>query len=159
LFARGGEMEEVPRLSSSRAPRRQEECIVLTKQLQGDDGTVLVTFSHEVDGSVERVSVAGEFNDWSPDAHPMARDGSEYRCCIALAPGRAYRFRYLVDGRSWRNDWAADTYEPNAFGGDDSVVDLTDALSPDGPAQPPAADAPSPDAVTATEAASTTSTT
>jgi hypothetical protein len=35
-----------------------------------------------------------------------------------------YRFRYLVDGRSWENDWAADLYVPNGYGGDDSVVDV-----------------------------------
>jgi len=28
------------------------------------------------------------------------------------------------------NDWRADRYEPNDFGGDDSVVDLTDIELP-----------------------------
>jgi len=31
----------------------------------------------------------------------------------------------LLDGRRWDNDWAADGYVSNGFGGDDSVVDLT----------------------------------
>jgi hypothetical protein len=44
---------------------------------------------------------------------------------VDLAAGRAYRFRYLLDGQRWDNDWAADAYVPNSFGGDDSVVDLT----------------------------------
>ena len=39
--------------------------------------------------------------------------------------GRRYRFRYLVDGERWQNDWQAHDYEPNEFGGDDSVVDVT----------------------------------
>jgi hypothetical protein len=42
-----------------------------------------------------------------------------------LEAGRTYRFRYLLDGERWDNDWAADAYVPNSFGGDDSVVDLT----------------------------------
>ena len=42
-----------------------------------------------------------------------------------LPPGRAYRFRYLLDGHRWENDWDADAYVPNGFGSDDSVVDLT----------------------------------
>ena len=42
-----------------------------------------------------------------------------------MAAGRAYRFRYLLDGHRWENDWAADAYKPNDFGADDSVVDLT----------------------------------
>ena len=44
---------------------------------------------------------------------------------VDLDAGRAYRFRYLIDGQRWDNDWAADAYVPNDFGGDDSVVDLT----------------------------------
>ena len=44
---------------------------------------------------------------------------------VDLDAGRAYRFRYLLDGQRWDNDWAADAYQPNDFGGDDSVVDLT----------------------------------
>jgi hypothetical protein len=43
---------------------------------------------------------------------------------VDLEAGRAYRFRYLLDGERWDNDWAADAYIPNSFGGDDSVVDL-----------------------------------
>ena len=44
---------------------------------------------------------------------------------VDLEAGQAYRFRYLLDGQRWDNDWAADAYQPNDFGGDDSVVDLT----------------------------------
>ena len=44
---------------------------------------------------------------------------------VGLEAGRAYRFRYLLDGHRWDNDWAADAYEPNDFGAGDSVVDLT----------------------------------
>ena len=40
-------------------------------------------------------------------------------------------YRYLVDGERWENDWAADTYAPNDYGGDDSVVDLTGATGLD----------------------------
>jgi hypothetical protein len=55
----------------------------------------------------------------------MEREGDEFVTRIALSPGRAYRFRYLLDGERWENDWAADAYVPNEFGGDDSVIDLT----------------------------------
>ncbi len=40
------------------------------------------------------------------------------------ARGKAYRFRYFLDGRRWDNDWPA-AYVRNDFGGNDSVVDLT----------------------------------
>jgi len=39
-----------------------------------------------------------------------------------LSAGREYQFRYLVDGQDWYNDWQADKYVPNNFGGDNSVV-------------------------------------
>ena len=51
-----------------------------------------------------------------------------------LDTGRAYRFRYLLHGRRWDNDWAADAYVRNDFGGDDSVVDLTVLAGPVPPA-------------------------
>jgi hypothetical protein len=43
---------------------------------------------------------------------------------MSLEPGRRYRYRYLADGERWINDWAADDYQPNPYGGDDSVVCL-----------------------------------
>jgi hypothetical protein len=36
--------------------------------------------------------------------------------------GRAYRFRYLLDGVRWENDWHADDYVLNVHGSHDSVV-------------------------------------
>lgn len=35
---------------------------------------------------------------------------------------REYRFRYCIDGGKWGNNLCADRYEPNPFGGYDSVV-------------------------------------
>jgi hypothetical protein len=55
---------------------------------------------------------------------------------LDLEAGRAYRFRYLLDGERWENDWTADDYVPNEYGGDDSLVDLTNV---DGTAPPPVA--------------------
>jgi 1,4-alpha-glucan branching enzyme len=94
-----------------------------------DTENVLVTFRLPHAAEAEQVSVVGDFNEWSHTAHPMERDGDVFVAQIALAPGRPYRFRYLLDGERWENDWAADAYLPNEFGGDDSVIDLTDARS------------------------------
>ena len=80
-----------------------------------------VVFRTAADQGGERVAVVGEFNDWSISTHPMVRRGDHFELVVSLAPGR-YRFRYLVDGHRWENDWQADAYEPNAFGGEDSVV-------------------------------------
>ncbi|GAC1529607.1 MAG: hypothetical protein NVS3B12_03130 [Acidimicrobiales bacterium] len=85
-----------------------------------------VTFVLDAAVGAEEVSVCGDFNAWSGVGHAMVRaeDGS-FRLTIALETGRRYRFRYLLDGDRWENDWAADEYVPNDFGGDDSLVDLT----------------------------------
>ncbi len=89
--------------------------------------TVTVTFRLPHAVIADSVCVVGEFNDWSTTANAMERDGDVFVTDIALAPGRSYRYRYLLDGERWENDWAADRYVPNEYGGDDSVIDLTEA--------------------------------
>lgn len=101
------------------------------------DGTVLATFRLPAQAQARTVHVVGEFNDWSRSAHPMVDDGGGFVARVPLQPGRRYRFRYLIDGERWENDWAADDYVDNDFGGTDSVLDLAH-LDPDGAASPPA---------------------
>jgi len=95
-----------------------------------DDGTVLVRFELPAAVSADAVSVCGDFNGWVAHTHPLdrLRDG-RFATEIPLPPGDRWRFRYLLDGDRWENDWAADDYVPNGFGDDDSVVDLTDTGS------------------------------
>jgi hypothetical protein len=71
------------------------------------------------------VCLVGEFNDWSPGATSLRRRRSgDFWVDLDLETGRAYRFRYLVDGCKFENDWEADRYAPNPYGGQDSVVDV-----------------------------------
>ena len=95
--------------------------------VQNADGTVSVEFKLPLDAGANSVAVAGDFNDWSKVTHVMHQgtDG-DFSIVIALAPGRRYRYRYWVDDEDWANAWDADDYVPNAFGGDDCVLDLTD---------------------------------
>ncbi len=72
---------------------------------------------------VESVSLAGEFNDWDPSTAPMKRGkGGVFRIMFELEPGRAYQFRYLVNGEHWCNDWHADAYVPNEVGEENCAV-------------------------------------
>lgn len=107
----------------------------------GGGDAVLVEFRLPHATGAEEVCLVGEFNDWSTTAQPMERDGDAFVTTVPLAPGRAYRFRYLLDGERWENDWEADAYVPNEYGGDDSVIDLTHvrlrAAANDGPTEPP----------------------
>jgi hypothetical protein len=69
--------------------------------------------------------VLGEWNGWNPAATPMKRgkDGS-WSATVTLETGRPYHFRYLLDGRHWKNDEGADKIVRNPFGSEDSVLSL-----------------------------------
>lgn len=93
---------------------------------QDDAGAVIVTLRIPPEAAAETAAVAGDFNDWSTSTHEMTRDDDGFSIDLRLEAGRRYRFRYYLDGRRWENDWAADAYVANEFGGDDSVIDLTE---------------------------------
>ena len=89
-------------------------------------GRASVTFTLDPGVGAQTAAVCGEWNDWSAGADVMRRDAEGgFSLTVDLDAGRAYRFRYLLDDQRWENDWAADSYLANSFGGDDSVVDLT----------------------------------
>ncbi len=89
-----------------------------------ENGYVRVTFrvSHCI--WADSVALAGEFNDWDPHSHSLLQthEDGDWHISLILEKDRAYRFRYLVDGREWMDDDHADGYRANAFGGFDSVV-------------------------------------
>ena len=79
----------------------------------------------ELELEAEEVHVCGEFNDWDETSHQLKRrKEGHFSTTLTLETGRDYRFRYLLDGERWENDWEADAYLPNAFGSEDSVVKL-----------------------------------
>jgi 1,4-alpha-glucan branching enzyme len=90
-----------------------------------EPGSAAVTFHVPAVSAASVVAVVGDFNNWDPEHHLMSRSEAGYAITIAIAVGRRYRFRYLLDGTEWQNDWQADDYVPNRYGGDDSVLDLT----------------------------------
>lgn len=83
-----------------------------------------MTFEVSARPEVREIAVVGDFNGWSPSAHVMMAAGAVHRVTVDLATGHRYRVKYLADGERWENDWAADDYETNEYGGDDSVVDV-----------------------------------
>jgi 1,4-alpha-glucan branching enzyme len=57
------------------------------------------------------VAVAGSFNDWSVDRHPMAQLASgDFHLELELEAGREHEFRFFIDGVRWENAWNADKY-------------------------------------------------
>ena len=82
-----------------------------------------VTFELPPQVNAQTVALCGEFNEWDPTKHPMKRrKDSSFSLTVSLKPGKEYRYRYLLDGETWENDWGADRYIPNVFGTEDSVV-------------------------------------
>jgi 1,4-alpha-glucan branching enzyme len=73
----------------------------------------------------ENVTIVGDFNDWNTVATPMKRlKNGDFGITLELKAGRAYNFRYLIDGNRWENDWHADRYEKNPYGEENSVVEV-----------------------------------
>jgi 1,4-alpha-glucan branching enzyme len=98
---------------------------MLKKTKSKNGKTCRVTFSVPAEVQAHEVVLCGEFNDWSETSHPLTRrkDG-RFSTTLTLDTGRDYRFRYLLDGERWENDWEADAYLPNDFGSEDSVARL-----------------------------------
>lgn len=72
------------------------------------------------------VTLVGDFNDWSRDSAPMKRlKSGDFKLDVDLEVGRHYQYRYLIDGRTWENDWEADDYQSvPELSVDNSVVRL-----------------------------------
>ncbi len=73
-----------------------------------------VEFSFFAPGA-HKVFVAGSFNDWNTESHPMKKssDGT-WRTKIDLPVGR-YEYKYFIDG-AWAQDTPCAEIIPNAFG-------------------------------------------
>jgi 1,4-alpha-glucan branching enzyme len=100
---------------------------MIQKQPAKKKGFVRVTFELPSNMWAERVNLVGEFNDWDTTATTMVRGRSDanWKATVDLPAGQRFRFRYLVDGKEWLNDWHADDHVENPYGSFDSVVDLT----------------------------------
>ena len=84
-----------------------------------------VTFDLPPDINAKTAVLCGEFNEWSVTTHPMKkRKDGRFSITVSLQAGSTYRFKYLMDGKGWENDWSADGYVSNRHGTDDSLVRL-----------------------------------
>ncbi|MDA8088577.1 MAG: isoamylase early set domain-containing protein [Nitrospiraceae bacterium] len=73
----------------------------------------------------KKIAIVGDFNGWDRNANIMKKqkDGT-FLLTLELPANREYRFKYLIDDTQWENDWCADKYVPNEFGGEDSVIQV-----------------------------------
>jgi len=99
----------------------------LVKEYYKNGARCKVTFRllREMTRNAENVALVGEFNNWDVSGSAMTRlENGDFVITLDLDSNKNYRFRYLLDGRIWVNDWYADRFAPNEFGSKDSVVIL-----------------------------------
>lgn len=84
-----------------------------------------VTFELPAEVRAETACLCGDFNGWSPTENPMVRrkDG-RFSVTLSLAVDRSYRYRFLIDGTHWENDWDAEMYVHNDYGTEDSLISV-----------------------------------
>jgi hypothetical protein len=95
------------------------------KQYHENGATCTVTFRllREMAKNTRNVTIVGDFNDWDESKSPMTRlANGDYVITMDLESKRAFRFRYLIDGHRWENDWHADKYVLNGKGSKYSVI-------------------------------------
>jgi len=70
-----------------------------------------------------QVSLAGSFNSWNTKTLSAKKDSrGNWAAKVNLKPGR-YEYKFLVDG-SWLNDPNCRSYIPNAFGSQNSLIEV-----------------------------------
>ena len=97
----------------------------LTKQILKSKPITKVTFRVPAEAAPEATTVflVGDFNEWDSKATPMTRlKSGDFKVTLDLEAGRDYSFRYLIEGREWDNDWAADRYVPSGIAGTENSV-------------------------------------
>ena len=97
----------------------------LKKQYMKSNPICRVTFRlpKEAAPSARTVHIVCDFNSWNITETPMKKlKNGDFTLTLGLPCNREYSFRYLINTERWENDWFADKYIPNPYGGDDSVV-------------------------------------
>ena len=95
---------------------------MLQKKLSQKKGVTEVSFTLPAEIEGEVVHVVGDFNDWQTTHQMVRQEDGSWLLTVELEPDCDCQFRYLVDEHQWLNDPEADSYEPNPYGEDNSVV-------------------------------------
>jgi hypothetical protein len=87
-----------------------------TDAVPADAPVVYVQFALTAAGA-RSVSVAGDFNDWSPDIGLLRDTNGDgvWRGLIAVKPG-VHKYMFVVDGEEWVTDPVAESYVDDGFG-------------------------------------------
>jgi 1,4-alpha-glucan branching enzyme len=92
-------------------PGKEKEKMTVKKQYLKTKPYCKVTFrlDKKSAGGAHKVAVAGDFNAWAPHTTPMkALKSGDFTATLNLPKGRAYQYRYVIDGHLWMTDPLAD---------------------------------------------------
>jgi 1,4-alpha-glucan branching enzyme len=104
---------------------KKNEIPAVKKQYLKSKGACRVTFRLPKAAAPEAkvVTLVGDFNNWNETEAQMKKlKNGDFKITLELSEDREYKYRYLIDSSRWENDWQADSYVPNPFGCDDSLV-------------------------------------
>jgi 1,4-alpha-glucan branching enzyme len=75
-------------------------------------------------GNHQSVHLAGDFNDWSTNADPLAKgEDGLWTILKKLAPG-TYSYKFIVNESQWETDPANPEATDDGFGGKNSIVEV-----------------------------------
>lgn len=84
-----------------------------------NEAEVTFEFSRQ---DVKSVSLVADFNQWQPVNMSYIKKDKVFRAKVRLPKGSEFSFKYLLDHQEWENDYNADAYTANPYGGNNSVV-------------------------------------
>jgi serine protease AprX len=94
--------------------------VVGCKPPRVENGRLMFVFH---DDTAQSVSVAGDFNGWSPVATPLKRnDSGLWATEIAVQRAGLFEYKFIVNGQRWIEDPSNGMKAPNNYGGLNSVV-------------------------------------
>ncbi len=94
---------------------------MIEKSYSKDNQNCQLTFILPTEIVATDACICAEFTDWQPHAMEQDEHG-RWIATFAVPAEASYQFRYLINENEWHNDSECDTYAPNPFGSDNSVV-------------------------------------
>ena len=79
------------------------------------------------DQHVERLQIAGDFNNWTARDYSSSRRGDSLFIDVPLKPGR-YNYKFILNGEVWVADPDAREFSNDPYGGRNSVLTVSSPL-------------------------------
>jgi len=74
--------------------------------------------------NAETIEILGLNSDWENSVIMSKKKDGSFSADVNLPKDSKHEFKYLVNETEWVNEPEADSLEPNAFGGSNSVIVL-----------------------------------